>query len=77
MSLGCSVTRNSRLKIVKGEFPTSFDYFDEFHVNLLFDRSIYRPMCTHVGYLQSNTRFSHIEKDKRKSTTGDAHRIRK
>ena len=34
------------------EFLTSIDYVDEFHVNLLFDRSIYRPMCTHMimGY---------------------------
>ena len=22
---------------------------DEFYVNLLFDRSIYQPMCTHMG----------------------------
>ena len=51
MSLGCSVMRNySRLKIVIGEFLTCFDYYDEFHVNLLFDRSIYRPMSTHTGY---------------------------
>ena len=28
------------------EFLTSIGQFDEFHVNLLFDRSIYRPMCT-------------------------------
>ena len=49
VSLGCSVMRNSRLKIVKSEFLTSFDYYDGFHVNLLFDRSIYRPMCTHMG----------------------------
>ena len=39
----------SRLKIVIGEFLTCFDYYDEFHVNLLFDRSIYRPMSTHMG----------------------------
>ena len=50
MPLGCSVMRNSRLKIVRGEFLTCFDYYDKFHVNLLFDRSIYRPMCTHMGY---------------------------
>ena len=31
------------------EFVTSIGHSDEFHVNLLFDRSIYRPMCTHMG----------------------------
>ena len=30
-----------------GESVTSIDHYDEFYVNLLFDRSIYRPMCTH------------------------------
>ena len=40
---------NSRLKIMEDEFLTSIDYYDEFHVNLLFDRSIFRPMCTHMG----------------------------
>ena len=49
MSLGCSVMPNSRLKIVGDEFLTSFDYDHEFHVNSLFDRSIYRPMCTDMG----------------------------
>ena len=38
-----------QLEIVGDEFLTSIDYDDEFHVNLLFDRSIYRPMCTHMG----------------------------
>ena len=49
VSLGCSVMPNSRFKIVGDEFLTAIDYYDEFHVNLLFDRSIYRPMCTHMG----------------------------
>ena len=40
---------NSRLKIVEDEFLTSINHNDEFHVNLLFDRSIHRPMCTHMG----------------------------
>ena len=42
---------NSRFKIGGDEFLTAnaIDYDDEFHVNLLFDRSIYRPMCTHMG----------------------------
>ena len=39
---------NFQFEIVLGdEFVTSIDHYDEFHVNLLFDRSIYRPMCTH------------------------------
>ena len=46
MSLRCSVMPNSRVGV---EFLTAIDYEDEFHVNLLFDRSIYRPMCTHMG----------------------------
>ena len=50
MSLGYSVMPNSRFKIVGDKFLTSIDYDDEFHVNLLFDRSIYRPMCIHMGY---------------------------
>ena len=37
------------IKIVEDEFLTLIDYYDEFHVNLIFDRSIYRPMCTHMG----------------------------
>ena len=41
VSLGCSVMPDSRLKIVKDKFLTSIDYYDEFHVDLLFDRSIY------------------------------------
>ena len=48
---------NSRFKIVGDEFLTSIDCDDEFHVNLLFDHSIYRPMCTHMGH---NIRFLDI-----------------
>ena len=40
---------NSRSKIVGDEFLTAIDYDDEFHTNLLFDRSIHRPMRTHMG----------------------------
>ena len=40
---------DSKLEIVGDEFLTSIDHCDEFHVNLLFDRSIYRPMCAHRG----------------------------
>ena len=32
---------------------TSIDHYDNFYVNLLFDRSIYRPMCTHMGKRRS------------------------
>ena len=39
---------NGRFKIVGDEFLTAIDYDDEFQVNLLFDRFIYRPMCTHI-----------------------------
>ena len=37
------------LEIVGEEFVTSIHHYNEFYVNLLFDRSIYRPMCTHMG----------------------------
>ena len=37
------------LEIVGEEFVTSIGPFDEFYVNLLFDRSIYGPMCTHMA----------------------------
>ena len=41
---------NYQSEIVGGEFVTSIGHSDEFYVNLLFDRYIYRPMCTHMGY---------------------------
>ena len=48
-----SVVPNSQLKIMGHEFLTSFDRYEynEFRVELLFDRSIliYRPMRTHLG----------------------------
>ena len=40
---------NYQLEIVGEELVTSIGDSDEFYVNLLFDRSIYRPMCTHMG----------------------------
>ena len=40
---------NNRLEIVGEEFVTSIGLSNEFYVNLLFDRSIHRPMCTHMG----------------------------
>ena len=48
--LECSVMLNYQLEIVGKELVTSIGDSDEFYVNLLFDRSIYRPMCTHMGY---------------------------
>ena len=38
-----------QLQIVGDEFVTSTGHDNEFHVNLLFDHSIYRPICTHMG----------------------------
>ena len=47
--LECSVMLYYRLEIVGDESVTSIDHYEVFHVNLLFDRSINRPMCTHMG----------------------------
>ena len=49
MLLECSVLLNYQLEIVGDEFVTFIGDSDEFDVNLLFDRSINRPMCTHMG----------------------------
>ena len=40
---------NYQLEIVGEEFVTSIGHSNEFYVNILFDRNIYRPMCTHMG----------------------------
>ena len=40
---------NYQLQIVGDKFVTSIGHDDEFYVNLIFDRSIYRSMCTHMG----------------------------
>ena len=45
---------NYRLEIVGEEFLTSIGHSDEFYVNLLFDRYIYRPMCTHMSKVFKN-----------------------
>ena len=37
---------------MRDESLTSIYHFDEFRVNLLFDRSVYRPVCTHVCHRQ-------------------------
>ena len=47
-----SVMLNYQLQIVGDEFVTSIGHDDGFYVNLLFDRSIYRTMCTHMGKSQ-------------------------
>ena len=45
---------NYQLEIVGDGSVTSFDEYEGFHVNLLFDRSIYRPMSTHImGYIHT------------------------
>ena len=46
----CSVMLNYQLEIVRDKFVSFIDHCDKFYVNLLFDRSIYRPRCTHTGY---------------------------
>ena len=51
MLLECSVMLNYRLEIVGDESLTFIDNCDEFYVNLLFDRSFNRTMCTHMGYI--------------------------
>ena len=48
--MGRFVMPNSRLEIKEDDFLTSIDHHDKFHENLLFDRSIYRPMCIHMGF---------------------------
>ena len=40
---------NNQLEIVEDESVTSIDRYDEFCVNLLFDRSIYQLMCARMG----------------------------
>ena len=45
--LKCSFLLNYRLKTVRDEFLTSFDYNNGFHVNLLFDR-FFIDRCAHI-----------------------------
>ena len=49
MPLEFSVMLNCQLEILEDESVPSIDHDDEFFVNLLFDRSIYRPICAHMG----------------------------
>ena len=49
--LGYSNVLNYQLAIMGYEKVIFIDHYDKFHVNLLFDRSIYRPMCTHMGMI--------------------------
>ena len=50
---------NYRLDILGDE-----SLYDEFYVNLLFDRSVYRPMCTHMGYSRELLYIRHIRDGK-------------
>ena len=50
--LECSVMLNYQFEFVGEVIVTSFGHSDEFYEKLLFDRSIYRPMCTHMGHHQ-------------------------
>ena len=49
---------DSGLEIVGVESLTSIDFYDKFYVNLLFDHSIYRLMCTHMGSGTKLLRYS-------------------
>ena len=51
LPLGCSIVLNYKLEIVGDEYVISIHNKDKFYVNLLFDRSIHRPTCTHMGYI--------------------------
>ena len=51
---------NYQLEIVGEEFVTSIGHSDEFYVNLLFDRSIYRPTYTHMGWNISRVTIRHL-----------------
>ena len=42
------------------EFVTSIRHSDEYYVNLLFDCTIYRPMCTHMGWNISWVTIRHL-----------------
>ena len=65
--LECSVTLNHQLEIVGEKFVTSIGLSNEFYVNLLFDCSIYRPMCTHIWVTVTEYRF--------KGVNGPPHRV--
>ena len=59
---------NNRYEFVEDEFLTSIDHYNQFYVNLLFDRFIYRPMSTHMG---NRTRVNHGRRTK--IAEGDNH----
>ena len=48
ISLECPVMLNYRLVSKGDESVTSIDHYEEIYVNLHFDRSIFRPMCSHT-----------------------------
>ena len=53
---------NSRLEIKRDEFLTFIDYYEyyKFHVNLLFNRPIYRPMCTHMSMTKQDKNYESL-----------------
>ena len=58
VSSGCSAMPNSRLKTMRDEFLTSIDYYDGFHVNLLFDH-FFINRCAHIWVKSAGGCFEH------------------
>ena len=50
---------NSRLKTMRDEFLTSIDYYDGFHVNLLFDR-FFIDRCAHIWVTKYNPKATFL-----------------
>ena len=55
-----SVMLNYQLETVEDESVTSIDNYDEFYGSLLFDRSIYRPMCKQMGNKSREVNCIHL-----------------
>ena len=51
---------NYKLEIVGNEYVIFIDHYNEYYVNLLFGRSIYRPKCTHMGHFSQWKWFSAV-----------------
>ena len=47
--ISCVMKKSCKVAIVKDEFLTSIDHNNQLHLSLLFNHSIYRPMCTQMG----------------------------
>ena len=43
-----SINAGHQLEIMGDESVSSIEHHDEFYGDLLFDHSVYRPMCTHI-----------------------------